>query len=204
MTTETEKTLGIIYEKYGINPEGAVNPIRLPISRHAGFIELLKELGFGTGAEVGVETGSYSEQLCRGIPGLKLYCVDAWTSYEGYRDYVGQDNLDGFYETAKLRLAPYDATLIKGWSVDVARQFEDGSLDFVYIDANHTFEFVTADIAVWRKKVRPGGILAGHDFRRSRHNCHVKDVVQGWTYSHGISPWFIAGRDKSPSWMWVC
>ena len=99
--------------------------------------------------------------------------------------------------------------------MDAVKTFEDGSLDFVFIDGNHAFEYVTEDIAEWSKKVRKGGIISGHDYFRSRSGVyiHVKDVVQGWTYSHGIHPWFILeGKfetntglidNKWKSWMWV-
>jgi len=204
MMMDRAGTLDFILERYHLDISGSL-PLNIPMSRHRGLPELLKDLGYTIGLEVGVETGQYSEQLCKAIPKLKLYSVDAWTAYQGYRDYVSQEELDGFYATATERLAPYGATLIKGWSVETAKTFADASLDFVYIDGNHTFEYVAADIAAWWPKVRPGGILAGHDFRRSNAgNCHVKDVVQAWAYSHHIKPWFVISHDKSPSWMWVC
>ena len=40
----------------------------------------------------------------------------------------------------------------------------DGDLDWVFIDANHNYDYVRADIAAWTPKVRPGGIIAGHDY----------------------------------------
>ena len=42
--------------------------------------------------------------------------------------------------------------------------FAEGSLDFVFIDAEHTFESVLDDLSAWWPKVRPGGLLAGHDY----------------------------------------
>ncbi len=74
---------------------------------------------------------------------------------------------------------------------------------------------MTNDIAEWGKKVRKGGIISGHDYFRSRSGVyiHVKDVVQGWTYAHGIHPWFVLQgmfekrtklvENKWESWMWV-
>jgi hypothetical protein len=49
-------------------------------------------------------------------------------------------------------------------SVAAATLFANGSVDFVFIDADHTSEAVQADIAAWRPKIRSGGILAGHDW----------------------------------------
>lgn len=181
-------------------------PYFLRISREHGFPELLRDLGYKVGAEIGVERGLFSERLCKVIPGLKLYSIDAWSPYRDYRIHVSREKLDGFYEVAKERLAPYNATLIREFSTKAAEKFEDGSLDFVYIDANHDFSHVTEDINAWARKVRPGGIVSGHDYLRKRSGlyiCHVKDVVQAWAYSHSVDPWFVVSHDKCPSWMWV-
>lgn len=53
----------------------------------------------------------------------------------------------------------YDLTSVEG-----SKQFADASLDFVYIDANHSYEAVKEDIAIWRPKVRAGGFIGGHDY----------------------------------------
>lgn len=180
-------------------------PIEVPGGRNEeGLAGLLNTLGFKVGAEVGVESGRYSKILCEANPGVKLYCIDAWEAYRGYRDHVSQDKLDGLMADARARTAPYDVELIKGYSMDVVKQFEDNSLDFVYIDANHDFQNVTNDIVEWNKKVRKGGIIAGHDYRRTKGGAvnHTVDVVQAYTYAHGIKPWFVWRGDRASSWMW--
>jgi len=182
-----------------------------PDANRKNLARLFRKLGYKVGAEIGVESGRYSRCLCKCNPRAKLYSIDAWTPYKGYRDHVTQEKLDGFLEKAKERMAPYDCELIKAFSMDAVKRFEDGSLDFVYIDGNHEFQQVTNDIAEWSKKVRKGGIVAGHDFRRGKGGrarsgwvCHVKDVVQAWTYANSIRPWFVMrGEKKSPTWFWV-
>jgi hypothetical protein len=132
--------------------------------------------------------------------------VDPWRAYKRYREHVSQEKLDEFMKEAHLRTYKYSRRVIRNTSVEAAKLIGDGVLDFVYIDANHEFLHVTQDISIWEKKVRPGGIIAGHDFTRRKQNgyqCHVKDVVQAWTYSHGIRPWFVCRGDKSASWFWV-
>lgn len=208
-------TLAVIRAKFGIDPD-APSPVEIAAIDRDGLAALFSELEFSTGAEVGVEQGKFSEVLCRSIPGLKLYCVDAWARYAGYRDHVDQEKLEGFYRATEERLKGYDATLIRGYSAEVAKKFRRGSLDFVYIDANHTLPHVITDIWKWSARVRPGGIVAGHDyadFGEQRYQCHVVDAVQAWTRCYRIAPWFVVGdthteRDgkrlrRNRSWFWV-
>lgn len=54
------------------------------------------------------------------------------------------------------------ATVIRGLSVDVAKTFDDGFFDCVYLDANHSFDAVMADLEAWFKK--SSSIVAGHDY----------------------------------------
>ena len=51
-------------------------------------------------------------------------------------------------------------------TTDAAKQVDDGSLDMVFIDAGHDYDSVREDIANWLPKVRPGGIVAGHDYQQ--------------------------------------
>ena len=113
--------------------------------------------GFLVGAEIGVEQGKYTEVLCKA--GLDVYAIDAWTAYSGYRDHVSQRKLDGFFEITKKRLSGYTAHIIKDFSLSASEEFMNGSLDFVYLDANHSFVHIAQDLDVWSKKVRKGGDL---------------------------------------------
>jgi predicted O-methyltransferase YrrM len=48
--------------------------------------------------------------------------------------------------------------------LDALEYFKDGQLDFIYIDGDHRYEGVLADLTNWKPKLRAGGIMAGHDF----------------------------------------
>lgn len=172
------------------------------------------DFGFRVGAEVGVEQGVYSEILCKANPDLKLYSIDAWEAFKGYREHVSQEKLDGFMAATVQRLSPYGVEIIKGYSVPTAKLFVDESLDFVYLDADHTYDAVYADIEAWLPKVRPGGIIAGHDFVRRSNMPQQKviEAVEDYTKEHGITKWHVLGRketingelrDKSRSWLWI-
>lgn len=81
---------------------------------------------------------------------------------------------DALYEGCVLALAPVaeHVRVVRAMSSDAAREFEGGSLDFVFLDADHSEAGVRADILAWLPKVRPGGLLAGDDY------CHP-DVGDG-------------------------
>jgi len=204
-----------ILNKYSLDPNQRM-PIEIPNVGRVQLAELFAELGYKRGAEIGTEAGTYAEVLCKANPGVRLYCVDVWHTYPGYRDYDGKEaKLTGSFAIAQERLKPYNVDFIKRYSMDACTLFESSSLDFVYIDANHEWPYVTQDIYYWARKVRPGGIVAGHDYYRSNRKdskCHVKSVVQAYTWAFRVSPWFIMGidakipgtiRDTSRSWFWV-
>jgi predicted O-methyltransferase YrrM len=204
-------TLAYIINKYKLDINQRM-PIEIPDVTRNAMAALFGEMGFKIGAEIGTEQGAYAEVLCRVIPNLHLFCVDAWTAYSGYREHVSQEKLDKFYEATQQRLNPYNATLMRKFSLNAARDFEEASLDFVYIDANHEYRQVVDDISVWTPKVRKGGIVSGHDFIRRKNPaylCHVVEAVMGYTQAYHISPWFVLGarndgnREKVRSWMWV-
>ena len=208
--------------------ENQESPIILPIDRK-GLVKIFRKFGYLKGAEIGVDRGWFSKQICQILPQAKLYGIDAYAAYESYierKGRRGQKSLNYRYEEAKVRLSPYNCELIKKYSMDAVKDFEDESLDFVFIDGNHTFEYVINDIAEWSKKIRPGGIISGHDFWNSADGfghlrldidrfiknlnpvdkvkvCQVKDAVLSWTQTNKINPFFVTGADDLSSWFWI-
>jgi predicted O-methyltransferase YrrM len=117
--------------------------------------------GFTKGAEVGVHAGYYSRVLLDFIPGLTLYMVDSWSLHEGRRR--------AYEEVMEIfpKLYP-NAIICKGDSISLAETIPDESLDFVFIDADHSYQAVKKDIEAWFPKVKKGGIVSGHDYYQSR------------------------------------
>ena len=149
------------------------------------LLSYFKELGFKVGAEIGVSQGHFSEAMLQEIPGLKLYCVDVWKAYRGNRWMPPTGRADVYYEIAKKRLAPYNAILIRKFSMDALADIPDGSLDFVYIDANHAFDYVMEDLINWSRKVKVGGIISGDDYYHFK-KAGVVEAVDAYTKAHGI------------------
>lgn len=141
-------------------------------------IELAKyfnDLGFNKGAEIGVASGRYSEILCQNNPKLELLCIDIWKK-------------ERVYNLAKEKLAPYNTTIIRKSSLEAAKEVKDESLDFVFIDADHKYESVREDLEEWAKKVKVGGIVAGHDYYVFPYskNRGVIDAVDEYVKKHNI------------------
>ncbi len=200
-------TLPHILDRFGLKAHIGRMPWEVPNFGRNDLARLFAELGFTTGAEIGIEQGLFTEVLCQANPQATIYAIDAWQAYSGYREHVSQDKLDGFYEAAKARLAPYPmCRIMRRFSLDAVEEFEDNSLDFVFIDSNHDLRHVIDDLAEWSKRVRPGGIVAGHDYRKDKKAgalFHVKQAVGAFTDAYGISPWFVLRGDRAASWMWV-
>jgi len=169
------------------------------------FAGWLAEWGLTRGAEIGTCGGEFAEVLLQ--HGATLTCVDPWVVYPEYPDYRRQRTLDKAYAAACARLAPYygRCNVVKKTSLEAAREIRDGSLDFVYVDANHQLQFVLDDIRAWEPKVRSGGIVSGHDYARSKIH-QVKEAVDSYTAERRIRPWFALGwteNDYTRSWFWV-
>jgi hypothetical protein len=212
MPTTAEETLAFILKRLKITlSKDTRYPVEIPGVGRYSLAYFYRDIGFVQGAEIGVECGGYSEWLCKYNPHLHLYSIDPWKSYRGYRDHVSQSKLDGFYEETKRRLAPYNCTIIRKFSMDALKGFENDSLDFVFVDGNHSFVYCAEDVHWWLQKVRPGGIISGHDYKNYRkpNLMHVIPVINGYTESYDIRPWFVLSgtdvgdKDVSKTWFWI-
>jgi len=181
------------------------NPYYIPGCTRDELPELFKELGFKTGAEIGVSLGVNLELYCKA--GFKMYGIDPYVNYksEYYRPInalskkgIITTSFDDVYDIAVKTLSPYpNCTLIRKMSMDAINDFPERSLDFVYIDGNHKYGHVAMDLMEWAGKVRKGGILAGHDYYDrlgSRQNRFVGPAVDGFMKSYDVVNWYILGR----------
>lgn len=167
-------------------------------SKRVDISRLMGELGcFKYGAEIGVREGRHAKVLFDNIPELKLVGVDPWTPYRRH----SQERQDQCYQNTLTRLAGRDIQIIKKTSVEASKDIEDGSLDFVYIDGFHDFDWVMTDLILWVPKVRPGGIVSGHDYYYF-FKSGVVQAVDAYVKAHNITEWYIT-KEKECSFFWV-
>lgn len=204
-----------ILKKYNIKTD----VIEIPNTTRRDLALLFHDLDFKIGAEIGVAAGQYSETIMSLNPQLKLYGVDPYEPYKGYKDYVKLSTYDKMVADAHARLDKFPGyEFVQKYSLEAADDFADGSLDFVYIDANHSEPFVTQDIEAWTPKVRKGGVVAGHDYARIKGrngedstNWAVIGAIHNYIEKHDLEL-FVWGleakieglkRDASRSWMFI-
>jgi Methyltransferase domain len=111
------------------------------------------------GLEIGVFKGDSSIEFLENC--TYMYFIDPCMEYAENPDKNWFTPEEEYLEKIQSYVGKF--TFIKGFSADVAPQIEPG-LDFVFIDANHEYDFVTQDIALYWPKIKPGGFLCGHDY----------------------------------------
>lgn len=114
------------------------------------------------GCHLGRSTHFLASEIKRSGKQIELHCVDSWSDF--LQTEVEQDG-EGVYRQFLRNMAGFpDLRVHRGLSWEVSVEFEDESLDFVFIDADHVYESVLKDLRAWYPKVKRGGILSGHDF----------------------------------------
>lgn len=183
--------------------------------------KLYAQLGYTVGCEIGVEKGKNAQTMFEIIPNLKLYGVDAYKQHPqaSYAYHAALRHWDDQYlqnvkQQCLKRMKGRDFTLLEGFSEDVVERIKDNSLDFVYIDADHSYDFVMQDIILWGRKIRKGGIISGHDYydkNPSDRRSKITQAVNDYTRVHNIE-FYITDEDHTahlgmgdiyPSWLWV-
>ena len=129
------------------------------------FINKLIDLGKKdmTGIEIGCYAGESTEIFINSGLFKTFYCIDPW-----------KFNNSSFYKTVKCAEQLFDKRFennkiirkIKDYSWNAVNNFQDESIDFIYVDGNHTYEACKKDLELYYPKIKKNGIVSGHDYER--------------------------------------
>ncbi len=169
------------------------------------FADLINHYKFKVGCEIGVRQGRFSDCLLCKSNIEKWYAIDAWwlSPIEGSQQ---SDKAD-----AERLLSKYPhCQIVQKTSVEASKDFKDGEVDFVYIDAAHTYDYVKEDISVWYPKISSGGILSGHDYD-PKEWPGVVDAVEEFVKANNLrlfitgigSRWQSEGDCNRASWWFI-
>lgn len=168
-------------------------------TRRVEFADLCNARGIKRAVEVGTERGIFAEQFLQRWQGEILVCIDPWAAYH----HMPYDRTPDMLMAVTL-LAPfrYRAKLVRGESLAMAptvgAYFRPG---FVYVDGDHQYESVRADLEAWWAQLASGGILAGHDYMPGEHDDVVR-AVNEFADARGLSINLTQDLDEYLSW-WV-
>lgn len=142
------------------------------------------------GAEIGTWKGDYARRMITIAKPRELHLIDPYLFIDEYPDrwYGGllaksQTDMDQIFDevTSELETLAGDKTKVifdRGMSADVLPGFADESLDWAYIDGNHSYEFVKQDIEGLIPKMKTGGLIMGDDLQWEGIERAVNEVLQ--------------------------
>jgi len=165
--------------------------------------------------EVGVEVGKLSATLLSRRPELVLFMVDSWKHHAqqtiSYVETLDPSALKTIEEqvdrkrqaTVVAEMFPGRAFIVHEDSVHAAARFKNASFDLVFIDGDHSFEGVLADVSAWRMKVARSGWIGGHDYENPNPDqdmSGVKSAVDAYFGARKVETgkdwtWFLRRTD---------
>jgi hypothetical protein len=155
-------------------------------SSHRGLYELMvqKAKNGSHFVEVGAWKGRSAAYMCVEIinsgKDIKFDVIDTWHGTKGEHENDPDVKYNNLYNTFLKNMHPVRNifTPIRLPSIAAANLYDDASLDFVFLDADHSYEAVKNDIISWMPKIKTGGLLSGHDecipgVRKALHDLNI-------------------------------
>ncbi len=144
-------------------------PFRTDQISAPGLVPHIQELGIDlVGCELGVCRGHNLRYLLDRAPNIKkVYAIDPWKSYIDMPwGVISQEEVDGWKNAAVEILEPYKDKIevLEMYSTDAVNSIPDNSLDYIFIDGDHSYEAVLRDVRAYWSKVKVGGLFTGHDW----------------------------------------
>jgi Methyltransferase domain len=176
--------------------------------RRHRFLERLPK--HGVGAELGVFRGAFTRQILRVARPRELHLIDGWWELHGetfpfewgeYSDWGRLETRDAHAEVERIAAAatPTRCTIHVGDDLEVLAGFADAALDWAYLDSSHQYEHTLAELELLDAKVRPGGVIAGHDWIEDpqdvNHGAYL--AIREFCSTNG---WEVRAVDRFTQW----
>jgi hypothetical protein len=137
-------------------------------------------------AEIGVWAGDFSQRILDICAPRVLHLVDPWAYQPEFRNTAfgrrkNRDRMEDLYREVTKRFAGDSRVRIhRGASDEILETFEDALLDWVYIAGNHNEPFISNDLRLCLRKVKPDGIIAGDDlnWQSEKSGAPVRHAVE--------------------------
>ena len=118
------------------------------------------------GLEIGVASGWTMNHFLQNLSNLQLTGIDPYVDYMDGNIKIAQEMLDAQYLAAQDNISDFAprGKILRGYSQDFVNSFEDKSLDYIFIDGDHSYEGALRDCELFFPKIKSNGIFAGHDW----------------------------------------
>ena len=178
---------------------------RYNVTSYKGYWDEFKQpLRHLIGAEIGVYAGNNAESILNFLNIKQLVLVDPWKQYIDYKTGSSamnrdQTSFDDLYLKVKSRFSNNSKIkIIRDKSINAAKMFDDEYFDFIYIDGDHSYEAVLADLLAWYPKLKKFGVMCGDDYGHISGHGVIKAVTEfafkyKFLVSHGEDNqfWFV-------------
>ena len=175
------------------------------------FPMMIDGLNLKYGVEIGTDKGEFAHHLLERSKLTNLCCIDPWIDdfgsdhKPGYYDKIGDNRYNAAFEKLKKFIEVSRCQPIRGFSANASQGWQEESVDFIYIDGDHSLEGVYTDLYSWIGKVRIGGIVSGHDYKDGPKSgmqdyfgeqlpYRVKTVVDNFCQQYGYKLHTVGGR----------
>lgn len=154
------------------------------ISDRISVLELAaKEKPRGVVVEIGAAGGHFTKQILATWPTCsRLFAVDCWGPFKG--NHITNSEQEQRFKQVSETFAPHNnVTIVRQYSHVAAAAMPNESVDFIYLDADHSHAAALLDLKSWFPKLKKRGIMAGHDYY---NGCGVKTAVDAFGVENSL------------------